>query len=320
MGRGKVDRILAIYSKLKRGDGIKKRELADRFGVSEKTIQRDIEDIRSYMYEDSRGGHSEIIYSHDRKLYYLEKVKGALSKEAVLAVTKILLESRALCKTELEHLSNGIIGNIEGKKQNHIRQIIGNELTNYAPVNHGELLLSKLWDISEYIRYREVMEIDYRKTDGSEVKREIKPVSIIFSEYYFYLVAYFNDYESPAIFRVDRIKSYCKSGEKYRIPESKRFEDGEFRKRIQFMYPGKLMRIKFEFKGPSLEAVLDRLPTARVVEETEQGYTVEAEVYGKGIKMWLLSQGMNIKVLEPESLVEEMKKEVEELVRLYGGE
>lgn len=29
--------------------------------------------------------------------------------------------------------------------------------------------------------------------------------------------------------------------------ESIRFEDGEFRKRVQFMYAGKLMKIKFEF-------------------------------------------------------------------------
>ena len=42
------------------------------------------------------------------------------------------------------------------------------------------------------------------------------------------------------------------------------------------------------------EAVLDRLPTAEIVERDETGWTVEAEVFGKGIEMWLRSQGSYI--------------------------
>ena len=44
----------------------------------------------------------------------------------------------------------------------------------------------------------------------------------------------------------------------------------------------------------SIEAVLDRLPTAEIVERDETGWTVEAEVFGRGIEMWLQSQGSYI--------------------------
>ena len=57
------------------------------------------------------------------------------------------------------------------------------------------------------------------------------------------------------------------------------------------MYGGRLEKIRFRYTGPSLEAVLDRLPTARVVKEDPAGWDVEAEVFGKGIEMWLRSQG-----------------------------
>ena len=78
----------------------------------------------------------------------------------------------------------------------------------------------------------------------------------------------------------------------FKLPYSDRFQEGEFRKRIQFMHAGELMTITFRFTGPSPQAVLDRLPTARIiVSESEQGIVFEAEVYGHGIKMWLLSQG-----------------------------
>ena len=57
------------------------------------------------------------------------------------------------------------------------------------------------------------------------------------------------------------------------------------------MYGGKLERIRFRYTGPSIEAVLDRLPTAEIIGQDEDGWTVEAEVFGKGIEMWLRSQG-----------------------------
>lgn len=57
------------------------------------------------------------------------------------------------------------------------------------------------------------------------------------------------------------------------------------------MYGGKLERVKFKYSGPSIEAVLDRLPTAKILEEDDEGWIVEAEVFGKGIEMWLRSQG-----------------------------
>ena len=53
------------------------------------------------------------------------------------------------------------------------------------------------------------------------------------------------------------------------------------------MYAGELMKIKFRFNGPSPQAVLDRLPTATIHSQTRSEAIVEAEVYGKGIKMWL---------------------------------
>ena len=74
-------------------------------------------------------------------------------------------------------------------------------------------------------------------------------------------------------------------------------KEGEFRKRIQFMYGGKLQKVKFKYKGTSVEAVLDRLPTAKILEEKDGVYTISAEVFGKGIDMWLRSQGDMVEVI-----------------------
>lgn len=73
------------------------------------------------------------------------------------------------------------------------------------------------------------------------------------------------------------------------------------RKRIQFMYGGELQTIRFEYTGPSLESVLDRLPTAKVQQVTEKGWIMEAEVFGTGIDMWIRSQGEYVRLLSKNS-------------------
>lgn len=314
----KVNRILTIYSKLVHGEIVNKREVAELFKVNEKTIQRDLEDIRAYYSNNrERLGCKDIVYRRDKKGYSLDNRDDILNREDILAITKILLESRAFCEDELKHLTNSILGQVDAKQRKYVKDIIGNELLNYVPLKHNDLLLSKIWDLSELIRNKEVTQITYIKINGVEVKRVIKPVAIIFSEYYFYLIAYFNDFDSPTVFRIDRIKEYKPVEQKFYISNAKRFEDGEFRKRVQFMYAGKLMKIKFEFTGSSIDAVLDRLPTARIKETLNDKVIIEAEVYGKGIMMWILSQGKNIKVISPHEFCEDIKNEINGLKKLY---
>lgn len=47
--KDKINRVLGIYTRLMNGDIINKSEEALRYGVNEKSIQRDIEDIREYF-------------------------------------------------------------------------------------------------------------------------------------------------------------------------------------------------------------------------------------------------------------------------------
>ena len=89
------------------------------------------------------------------------------------------------------------------------------------------------------------------------------------------------------------------------------------RKRVQFMYPGRLQSIRLRYTGSSVEAILDRLPTAKIVSQDANGYLVEAEIYGNGIVMWLLSQGNRVEVLAPQTLREEMFRVLTAMLERY---
>ena len=67
-----------------------------------------------------------------------------------------------------------------------------------------------------------------------------------------------------------------------------------------------------------LQHKLNNLSIAIEKKEKDK-YIIRAQVYGAGIKMFLLSQGSWVKVLEPQSFVQEMKIEAEKMLENYRG-
>ena len=260
-------RLLLLREDLEKGKNINKEEIKAKFDIDDKTFQRDIDFLRAF-YTENINPEIEIKYDKKKKGYILKNNKDRFRNEEILAISKILLESR------------------------------------YVPLKHGKKLLDIMWELAKYITKQEIISISYTTKEGKSKVHRIKPVSIMFSEYYFYIVSFMADKfveDGPTIFRIDRIKKLKGTGENFEVPYLERFEDGEFRKRVQFMLSGKLRTVKFEYTG-ILEVVQDRLPTAEVVEEIKlddgiKKYVITAEVYGKGIDMWLKSQGDKVKVI-----------------------
>lgn len=304
---GKHNRVLAIYTKLMNGQVVNKTELAQMYGVNPKSIQRDIEDIRNFLDNQvvEEGFHNQIIYDHRQKGYRLEQSNHLkLSNDEILAVSKILLDSRAFTKKEMMDILDKLVESCVPKKnQKLVNELIANERFHYIEPHHHKVFMDKMMILGQAIRECKVIKIQYtRMKDKAIVERRLEPLAIMFSEYYFYLVGFIQGIDKekefdnandpfPTIYRIDRIENLQVLEEHFKIPYANRFEEGEFRKRIQFMYGGKLQRVKFEYAGESIEAVLDRLPTATVLSEENGKYVVQAEVFGKGIDMWIKSQG-----------------------------
>lgn len=308
--RAKNFRLLTIADMFRDGRTIKKADLAQTFGVTERSIQRDLEDLRCFFAEETPP--REIIYDAKSRGYYLTRqYDSALSNSEILAVCKILLESRSLKKEEMLPLLDKLMKRcVPEENRKAVETLIANEKFHYVAPHHDKPILKGLWEIGQAIQQHRIMEIQYERVkEPNLVKRRIEPVGIMFSEYYFYLTAFLQNIDRhtsfenesdkfPTIYRIDRIKSFAVLNERFQVPYADRFEEGEFRKRVQFMYGGKLNQVKFRYTGPSIEAVLDRLPTAEIVDQDDEGWTVRAEVFGKGIDMWIRSQGDSVTVVE----------------------
>ncbi|MBQ3177967.1 MAG: HTH domain-containing protein [Clostridia bacterium] len=90
-------RLLYLYQKLMQGGNLQKKELAERFGVSEKTVQRDIDDLRAYMADSmiDTARPMEIRYSKSENAYVLD-----MSEEENILETEVVRIGRALLAGE----------------------------------------------------------------------------------------------------------------------------------------------------------------------------------------------------------------------------
>ena len=108
MSYSKVERILGIYTKLMDGCLVRKAEEAARYGVDMRSIQRDIDDIRNFleMETEHTGLVNAVVYDNTKKGYCLEQIyKIKLTNSEILALCKILLDSRAFTKDEIDRKS-----------------------------------------------------------------------------------------------------------------------------------------------------------------------------------------------------------------------
>lgn len=321
MENTKQYRVLEIFFRGLRGEDISVQRLADEYEVSTKTITRSINELKDFL-ADRRDlvGNTQLQYCHSSKCYRLHMDEFLTNKE-LFSLVEVMIGARAFSKTELLELIEKLKGFTAPEDRPKLNALIRKELYHYPEVCHDcQSVQDNLWTLVNCITEGKEISIDYYRMDRKWVTHRLRPATVLFSDYYFYLIGFLTEdkNEKPYYFRMDRIKEITIHRTNCATRDIPGFDEGLLRKRSLFMWPGSLQIIRFEFTGPSVQAVLDKIPTAKIIERLEERkYLIEAEVYGTGIKMWLLSQGPWVKVTAPESFVEEMKTTVMQMRSLY---
>ena len=316
----KQERILSIFFRALRGEELSVRRLADEYGTSAKSITRDINDIKAFLSDQRElAGNVDLVYSHQRKYYYLS-MEDFLSSRELFALVEVLIGARAFSKMETLQLVGKLKRFTSAEDRTLLETLVRNEVRCFSEVKHDcESVQDNLWQLAHCIRERREISVEYYRMDRACVTHRLRPASVMFADHYFYLIGFLTqgDPEKPIYFRVDRIRHITVHRTGAAAQNTPSFDEGELRRRSLYMWPGRLQVIRFEFSGPSVQAVLDKLPTARILERTGGSYIVEAEVYGDGIRMWLLGQGRWVKVLEPAGFAAEMREELEQTLKGY---
>lgn len=333
----KNERFLTIFTRLLNNERLQVKELAEQYGCSTKTITRDFERMEEFFTDFNIDNTKSFMIQNINEIKnepgiftLIRDESKYMSRAEIIALCKILIEARALSKKELEPVIDKLIDNclVQGDKK-FIKDLISNQKFNYVEPSHGKPLLDLILEISKAIKAQRILKIEYKKPNGSTVNREIEPLGLIFNEFYFYLAGNLKNVDkstfqikfdtNPTVYRLDRIENLEIQDSSFNVQEIDRFKEGEFRKKIQFMFTGEIYHIKMLVKQYNYEIIKDKLPNAefKKVKNDDYDYVMDAELFGEGILIWLLGQGDGIKLIGPDVLVDKLKSRIEVLHKLY---
>lgn len=163
-------RTLSIYNRLCEGRLINKAAEANRFGVDERSIQRDIDDIRAFLQDQSverTADSREIVYDRSQKGFRMIGIEGsAMTEREIFAVSKVMIESRAFSKKDMEVLLKKLVdGCVPYYNRKKMSDLIAGEMYHYAELPHPSWYQDMLWKLEEAVQNGDLLEIRYGESE-----------------------------------------------------------------------------------------------------------------------------------------------------------
>lgn len=310
------ERLLTIFLLLQAGKRLSKAQISEKFGIDNRTTQRYISTLKSVL-QAQHIPNTEIKFDTSDNTYRLIG-KTTFNKKDILVISKILLENRALNKSELKSLLEGLLSLISREEQKEIESITGSESFNYKSLTNDKDRIDTIWILSESIRRAQMLEIKYKAPLKDVKSHIIFPVSLYYDAHYFYLVAYHLKHEKYTTFRVDRIETLSESDMKKPVISHKdKYKDGDVRNQKVDAFEGKEIDVTLIYKG-NVEIVLDQFPEHEILSENYDEIKVKIKTQNTpGLKRWILGQGEAVTLLDPPELIEEIQESLEKTLKNY---
>ncbi len=157
----------------------------------------------------------------------------------------------------------------------------------------------------------------YRK---DKQKYIVNPYATIFSNDSYYLLCYDDKHEGMAHYRIDRMDTVRITDMPItKRPELKKFDVKKHKKQVFNMFAGEDTLVTIRISTTLIDAIFDKFGssiTMKMVNENEAEFTGEVQISPAFIG-WCCSFGNKLKVVSPQSVVEKVKKEIEELKSQY---
>lgn len=288
----KIDRLLAIVTYLLNREVVTGKFLADKFEVSERTIQRDIESINQAgipitAIRGSNGGY--------KILDTFRLTKQTSSKEDLEAIIQ------ALSSLETAIEDHNISKVLEKAKSVTQKGISPSVTVDFGVAKENSRDNGYLDILKQAISTQFKIEFMYTNAENSCSLKVVEPVSLKFKWYAWYLVAYDDEKKRYSIFKLVRMSNLKITTT--RIIEKHLDCEDIFEEIINKDTPS-FTEIVFTCPKNHLTAIKEYLPGVRFCELTEEVYEGRLNVI-ESERMWfafLLSFGDHIEVLKPEHI------------------
>jgi predicted DNA-binding transcriptional regulator YafY len=302
----KINRLLEITIILLNKGTVTAKEMAERFGVSTRTIYRDVEELSLsgvpvYCNRGIKGGISLIEdYAINRTLLTNSESE------------KILIALGSLQKTNIPGVEEVLdkLGAIFKNKASEWIQV------DDTPWGSDPNQQNKFTEIKKALLDCRIISFDYISRNNIREHRTIYPMRLLYKGNSWYLNGYCTMRKDIRLFRISRIKSLRVQDNRF-----KRAEYDSYLKldKLDNTYINKYESICLKFKEEALYRLYDEYDDD-IIQKNPDGtyhvilhFEVDDWLYG-----YILSFGSNVYVESPDYLRETIKKKINEMYKEYS--
>ncbi len=305
----KFSNLLRLITLLKSNKRIKRKEIADALGVSERMVRKYISDLQEAnitieSIPGPNGGYE--LKGHN----YLLNLNA--DNEEVKSLEKALEQ---LKQQEFEYIDD--LESLTKKVKSN------NELTNnttYGIISESEeTYLDKEEDYELEIQSacltRHKLKISYNSISSGDSIRVIRPYAVITKNDMRYAIAYCENRKTIRTFKLIRINWIEVLSDKFEIDSS--FDIKEYMKNTIGIFNNNEIKLKLLLKKPFSYSVSERkyVENQHITWNDDETIIFEATMNGKeDIIRWILSMGEYVTILEPLYLKEELKNILKNMI------
>jgi len=297
-------------------------DLARDLGCHTRTVYRDLEALQGAgfpVYTDRIGG--KTLWS------LLDTAKHSIPIPFSLPELMALYFGRGMMKVlqdtvfyeSLESLFEKIKSTLPPAYIDYLGQIedsLGVSAKPYKQYGQIQEIIEKVSEAA--VQKKRIEIIYYTMSRKSRTRRKISPYKIWFFDGSFYLIANCGLRKDVRIFALDRIKALELTDETFETPED--FNIDDFMKASFGVFHGRPVRVSIWFAADIAGYIREKIwhETQEIIPQNDGSIIFEAQVAGtEEVKYWVLKWGSKARVLAPEALLEETRREVEAMLANY---
>ena len=277
------------------------QELAKKFGVSVRTIYRDMDILSSagipvYTMQGTGGG---IFIDESYTINKSILTKGEQEK--------ILLALQCLSPIDEIH-TESILNRLSAIFQKNA-DWIRIDYSRWDNKNDHQLFKT----LKDAILERRAVKLEYLSSYGEKTERTVYPLCLLYKSKAWYAECYCTEKNAYRLFRLTRILSITKTLKTFnraellgKIPDNKEAA------------PLPLTNIKLKCTAKTAYRLYDEFPQKLIAKNSDGSYTLNAALpFDSWVCGFILSLGTEVEILEPENLKTEIAKLAEEIMKKH---
>ena len=300
----KINRLIEIITILLNRQTVTASVLAERFGVSTRTIYRDVDVLSSAgipIYTDKgKGGGISLLEDYTLNKTLLSKSE---SESLILALKAMGATDYPEADALLEKISSIF-------KNNIAHDWIEVDFESWcSKVNED----NKFGKIRDAIINNLIINFDYVNGNGGRSNRDVEPVKLMFNAYTWYLIAYCHSRNEHRMFRLSRIKNVELT--------DRHFTKRTISERETQITHAPLVELKLRCNEKILNRLYDTFDEQFIIPNDDGSFDLTVQIPDEEwIYGFVLSFGGYAEVLAPKHMREEVRKRAQEVFEKHSQE